>query len=278
LRTWFGVQTASVLAVIAVALFIGAGLLVQDHPVEWNYAPDLLEMSVVIGSSAGDIVVVIPADLPNEDAPIAIVAGDHVTVRKVPHEELSGLIVLDRGLIVLERVPDRLARLPQPDLVIGRYSLFGEIPLGLPADCGDCEGWVVVDDRGLRRELDGIAGMLGLEMADDNPPPGASAELRRPISLTSDRRNGSLEFLTLYGRGFNRGRLTVEVRLGDVVLARRDAAEPGGWQTVVFEVPAGEGTVDLVVAVVAEPGIEDGWDWGRASGVLVRHVDLGGDS
>ncbi len=67
----------------------------------------------------------------------------------------------------------------------------------------------------------------------------------------------------------------MEVTLDEEILVRRDVAEPGGWQTVTFEVPAGEGAVDLVVAVVAEGGIERTWGWGRASGVLVRNVDLG---
>ncbi len=242
---------------------------------EWNYPADLLEVSALIAASDGDLAVVLPADLPNEDAPIAVTAGSAATVTVAAPEELAGLIGSDGGRIVIERIPARIAVLPQPDLMVGRYLLFGEMPPSLPSGCGDCDGWVLVDELGQRRLLRGVYGMLGVEMTGDNPPSGARAELSRRLIMGTVPRRGSLEFLTLYGRGFNPGRLTVEVTIDGQVLVRRDASELGGWQNVKFEVPAGEGAVDLVVTVVAEDGIERTWGWGRASGVLIRHVDLG---
>ncbi|MGZ5384975.1 MAG: hypothetical protein ACXWH0_13450, partial [Acidimicrobiia bacterium] len=86
---------------------------------------------------------------------------------------------------------------------------------------------------------------------------------------------GDVELRWLYGHGFNAGRINVEVRVDGETIFTRDVASPSRWVRVPFTIPAGTGTALVEVVVVAQPGIEQGWGWGRASTVLVRAVEIG---
>ena len=66
--------------------------------------------------------------------------------------------------------------------------------------------------------------------------------------------------------------MSIVVSLDDMVLSTSDIGDPSRWQTVEFDVPAGTSPHQLSVSVVALPGIEAGWGWGTASGVLVREL------
>lgn len=279
LRERLGSRPAAALFGTAVGLFIGTAFLRVDPPTEWNYPPDLLETAVVLAEMKGTVDVLMPSDLPNEDAPLAITGGARVGVFAVSPEALAGVVDAGSGVVAVERIPARVARLPDPDLIIGRYHLYGSVAPNAGQDrCGHCDDWLLVDEHGDSRPLEPVHGVLALEFTDDNPAPGVKAELRRTLSLGPTRRIGSIEVLALYGRGFNPGRLAVEVMLSGQVLHTRDASTPGGWQAVSFDIPAGEGSLDLVVTVSASEDIEQTWGWGRASGVLVRNVDLGTSS
>ena len=62
------------------------------------------------------------------------------------------------------------------------------------------------------------------------------------------------------------------VTLDDVVVHESDIGDPSRWTRVGFSIPAGAQPHQLSVSVVALPGIETGWGWGTASGVLVREL------
>ena len=66
--------------------------------------------------------------------------------------------------------------------------------------------------------------------------------------------------------------MSIVVTLDDVVVHESDIGDPSRWMRVEFDLPAGAGPHQLSVSVVALPGIESGWGWGTASGVLVREL------
>ena len=79
----------------------------------------------------------------------------------------------------------------------------------------------------------------------------------------------------MWGHGFNRGRMSIQVMLDDALVFESDIGDPSRWRSVDFTIPAGTEPSELSVSVVALPGIEAGWGWGTASGVLVRSLTVG---
>ena len=60
--------------------------------------------------------------------------------------------------------------------------------------------------------------------------------------------------------------------LDETLVFEGDIGDPSRWRRVDFDIPAGTAPSRLSVSVVALPGIEAGWGWGTASGVLVRSL------
>ena len=95
---------------------------------------------------------------------------------------------------------------------------------------------------------------------------------QRSVPRSDRRQRGSLSIRWIYGHGFNRGRILVEVRVDGQVVLQQDVAEPSRWQRVTFEIPAGTGSSTVSVAVRASERIEKGWKWGRASTVVAKDL------
>ncbi|MGZ5383462.1 MAG: hypothetical protein ACXWH0_05675 [Acidimicrobiia bacterium] len=249
----------------------------SDRPEEWTFAPDLLELSVALAGSGSPLEVFIPADLSNEDAPISVLGSGRVHVTTIGSDDVAAAIADDTPhRVVVDRFPERLRRLPVPNQTIGRFGVFATdtAPLsGFRSECGDCRGWQQTDEFGITTPAAADSPMLALQFTGVEARPGNVARLTRVV--TSDGGTGSLELIPLYGRGFNLGRLTVEVRLGDQLIYQVDSAEPGGWRSIEIPLPDGCTREELSIAVIASETIEPTWGWGRASDLLVRSVDLG---
>ena len=249
----------------------------SDRPEEWTYSPDLLELSVALSRQGQHLEVSIPRDLSNEDAPISVLGASRINVTTIGEDEVAGAIARqDPDRLVVDRFPERLHGLPAPDRFVGRYGVFGAVAEQLDdfrSECGDCQGWQHIDEFGNATPTPAGSPLLALEFTGVEARQGDNARLTRQV--TSERGPGSLELIPLYGRGFNMGRLTVEVRLGDLLIYQEDAAEPGGWRRIDIPLLGGRIAEELSIAVVASETVEPGWGWGRASDLLVRSVDLG---
>ena len=113
---------------------------------------------------------------------------------------------------------------------------------------------------------------MPLEFDGDDPDAGQEALVWVEVPRTGEMRRARLELRSLYGHGFNPGRLELLVRVDDTVVFSRDIAAPSRWLTVGFPIAPGAGMVRVEVVVRALPGIETGWMWGRASTVLIRSL------
>ncbi len=254
-------------ALAALAIAVGA-IRTADAPGEWTHAPDLLELNATLGRAAavGDLGIALGAGMEIDAVPIATQNGDRV--------QLTGPAEAD---IVVERLPARVGEIAaEPDAVIGRYHLYGEAARRLDVDtatCG-CEGWVVRDDTGDETAV--AAGpYMALEFAADDPPAGSQVVARRTVAQAGEPQVLGARLRWLYGQGFNVGRFHVEVRVdGEAVFTGR-VGERSRWIDVEYAIPAGDGESVVEIAVVAQPGIEPGWGWGRNSAVLVTAAGAG---
>lgn len=256
-----------------------AGYQIVNRPVEWTHAPDLLTLAeglgevssqdrpLVIGLGPGTGVDVTPLKVRNgSDVIVAMVDADGLTA---PGEGPEGIDVW------IERLPARVQSAEvTPDAVVGRFYLYGARAVGINLDPmvgGD--GWMRQNEDGSISPVP-TSPYVGLEFLGEDPWPGAEALVRRSISRAGTIRSGRLELRSLYGHGFNAGRILVEVRVDGLVILQRDISERSQWLLVPFTIPAGSGNSNIEVAVVALDGIEVGWDWGRASTVLVRALEI----
>jgi hypothetical protein len=177
------------------------------------------------------------------------------------------------GDVSIERAPDRILEFGLVDSpAIGRYRLAGPDAeeFRMPA-CAGCDGWIWIDEGGHERALEG-GPYLGFQFVSEDPLPGERTSITKTIGPSDQDRSGSVDLRGLWGHGFNRGRMSIVVTLNDTVLSESDIGEPSRWRTVGFDIPAGTEPHQLSVSVVALPGIEAGWGWGTASGVLVREM------
>lgn len=247
----------------------------SDRPVEWAFAPDLLALGTALGDLAGatePVRVAISAAVVHEHIPLSVQNGSQVQVVVASGDVATVPSGID---ILIERIPERIRQIPaEPATVIGRYHLYGPKAHLVPVETGECgcDAWTFHDEEGTATKV-APGPFLALEFVTDDPHPGAEAYLRTPIPRRATPTTGSVEFRWLYGHGFNKGRITVEVRVDGTAVFSRDIATPSRWTTVEFAVPAGPGTSTLDVAIVAQPGIETGWAWGRASTVMVRSLE-----
>jgi hypothetical protein len=267
---------------VAVAVMVAAAgvtlVRIADRPVEWTHPPDLLaladDLDEIAPSTADPLVVGLGPGMGIDRVPLAVANGERVTVVEAP--DASAAAPPPGVEVWVERLPERvLATTVEADAVVGRYHLYGAAADDLPAPTEPCcAGWSYVTETGVIVPVV-PSEYMGLEFLGDDPPPGSEARLTTGIDRGDAPRAGTLRVRWLYGHGFNEGRIDLVVRLDGVALFRTDIAAMNRWVDVGFEVPAGSGTSLLEVAVVALPGIEPGWGWGRASTVLVESVDLG---
>ena len=259
--------TAGVVGAVALAAFR-----LPHVPEEWTAAPDLLALTEALGEVADPddpLTVIVGEGMQSDVVMLEIRNGDalHVVVPGSPTDPAS----LGPGEILLERLPQRLDAIGAPATTqVGRYAVYGETSAALAA-CPGCTGWTYRSETGSEQAID-AGGYVPLEFVGDDPAPGSEAVVW--IDLASPGATAVLELRSLYGHGFNPGRLELQVRSDGVVVFRRDIAEPSRWLTVHVSLPTGSDPVRLEVVVVAQPGIEIGWGWGRASTVLIRSLTV----
>jgi hypothetical protein len=258
---------AVALVVVAVAVTV---IRIQDRPEEWTHAPDLLALNEQIGvvGAAGQIEVVAGPATETDHIPLFVQNGDRVALSVTGD---ATAVPGASGDVWLERSPSRILEF---DLnaapTIGRYRLAGPGAgeFQLPP-CTGCEGWTWVDEGGNEWPLQNSP-YLGFQFVTNDPVEGERTSITTTIEPSDGARSGSIDVRGLWGHGFNRGRMSIVVTLDDTVLSTSDIGDPSRWRTVEFDLPAGSEPHVLSVSVVALPGIESGWAWGTASGVLVR--------
>lgn len=245
---------------------------IVDRPVEWTHPPDLLTLNDALGSAArdhGPLLVQVGPGMEIDLTPMRVQNGSNLRVVPGDPDRGPGEIPTDVDLWV-ERLPERVKG-TTAGAVIGRYRLYGPgvEQLGRLEPMPGGDGWVYRSERGETSPIP-PGPFVGLEFAGDDPPPGSEASIRRTVEKSTLELDGSLELRSMYGHGYNTGRISVLVRLDEVTIHRHDIADPSQWTEVRFVVPAGTGISTIDVVVAAEPGIEAGWGWGRVSTVLVR--------
>jgi hypothetical protein len=258
-------------AIIVVAVVI-TGVRMQDRPEEWTHAPDLLALNEQIGLVAvpGVREVVAGPDTETDHIPLNVQNGDRVAL-SVTSDPTA--IPGQAGDVRLERSPSRILEFDLNNApAIGRYRLAGPRAeeFRLPP-CTGCEGWRWIDEGGNERPLEG-GPYLGFQFVTNDPLAGERTAIATTIPPSEQARSGRVDLRGLWGHGFNRGRMSIVVALDDTVLSTTDIGDPSRWRTVEFDIPAGAEAHVLSVSVVALPGIEAGWGWGTASGVLVREL------
>jgi hypothetical protein len=223
----------------------------------------------VVGA-AGQIAVVAGPETETDHIPLFVQNGDRLALSVTSDlTAVPGAV----GDVWIERSPSRILEF---DLnaapTIGRYRLAGPRADGfrLPP-CTGCEGWIWVDEGGHERPLEDSP-YLGFQFVTEDPVAGERTAITTTITPSDQERSGSVNLRGLWGHGFNRGRMSIMVALDDVVVHESDIGDPSRWTLVDFDIPAGSEPHQLSVSVVALPGIEAGWGWGTASGVLVREL------
>ena len=243
------------------------------RPEEWTHAPDLLEVSTLLGDVArcrpGPLRVLLGEGLELDHMPLRIQNGRRVGLVRMPRGAGVDVPAAD---VRIERLPSRVRELPlAPTLVIGRYHLYGAVPA--PRG-GDALGtWRRLDEQGIATTVTPVR-MVGLEFTGDDPPPRSRASVERAIPRLDRPQRGSLAVRWTYGHGFNLGRIAVLVQVDGREIFRTDIGTPSRWQRVTFEIPAGVGTSTVTVVTQAGQYVETGWKWGRASTVLVKELVL----
>ncbi|MDH3306678.1 MAG: hypothetical protein OEO77_04060 [Acidimicrobiia bacterium] len=267
--------TGAGLAVLALGV---SGFRTLDRPVEWTHAPDLLALTEVLGEAG------------TGDDPLTIVLGDGLTIESIPltiqngnrtrFYTAAGLGLNDPDQLPsdadlwIERLPGPIADAGEPaDAAIGRYHLWWDGQSRIEPGADESDGWTYTSETGATTTPTSSV-YVPLEFFSDDPPPGSRAALSRHIPRGSSPAEGSIRLRWLYGHGFNAGRMTVEVVVDGLRVWSTDISASSRWTDVTFTIPAGTDTSTLEVAVVAQPGIESGWAWGRASTVLVDEVSF----
>jgi len=260
---------AAAVAAAAIAATL-TGWRIADRPVEWTHPPDLLALTESLGAVAtldSPVTIVVGPGMDNDLIPLVVRNGDRVIVASDPAVPITGP-TLDDDTMWVERLPARIADIAMtPTATIGRYAVYGG--RGLPVTvCPGCDGWTLHDELGTERSIP-AGPYVPLEFTGDDPPPGTEAMVWRTSPVIG---TGRIELRWLYGRGFNRGRIEVQVRVDGAIAMRRDIADHDQWISVEFDVPTPGARIEVVV--VALPGIEAGWAWGRASTVMIRSFEV----
>jgi len=261
------------------AIFIAVALIVtvvrlQDRPEEWTHAPDLLALNEHMGDATqfDPIAVVAGQGMGSDLVPIDIQNGFRVGV------EIAGDEFPESGSdadLWVERNPARIIDFGiEGAPTVGRFRVSGPFSdeLRLPT-CPGCEGWEWVDESGAERPIRG-GPYVGFEFVTDDPMPGQRTGAVKALHQAAHPQRGSVDLRWLYGHGFNLGRMNVVVTLDSVTIFETDVGSPSRWTRVEFDIPQGDGISQLRIEVVALPAIEQGWEWGRASSVLIRELTV----
>ncbi len=265
------------MAPVALSVFVGVAVIwaasrYPHTPEEWTVAPDLLTVAAALGKDADPadpLTVVVGEGMENDVTALVIRNGGalHVVVAGSSADPTR----LAPGEILLERIPARIAaNQAEPAARIGRYALYGMAAPEVPP-CPGCTGWTHRDETGAVSQVI-TGGYVPLEFLGNDPVPGAETTVW--IDVMAPGATAVLEVRSLYGHGFNPGRLDLQVRRDGELILQRDIAEHSRWITVDIPLPADQAAVRIEVAVVARPGIETGWGWGRASTVLIRSLTV----
>jgi hypothetical protein len=261
---------ATVLAVVIATV----GIL--DRPRLWAPPPDFLTLGDrfgVITSGDDPLRVVIGPGMLYE--PVELAAWHGAGVRVTVDGDAGVPAAIPDGVdLWVERLPERIALHPDgAAAVIGTYAVFGPAaPLVAGGPCAGCDDWTLRDELGTDSPV--VPGpFVAVRFTSDDPPPGSEAVVYRDLVPAAGERSGSVELQWLYGtNGLNAGRVRVEVRVDGALIWSKDIGEPRRWVRIPFTVPAAGARIE--VAVVAQPGIEQGWEWGRASAVLIRRFQV----
>jgi hypothetical protein len=269
-------RPAAVAALIA-ALAV-TGIRLADRPVEWTHPPDLLTLTAALGrlgTSADPIRVTAGPGMVNDLLPLTVRNGKAVIVVDGSALPPPGPGGVAPGELWIERLPERIAAAgAAPAATIGRYVVYGQVTVDT-STCPGCSGWTLTDETGTERPV--VAGpYVPLEFTSDDPAAGAEAVVSIVVPRLPEAQAAVIEMRPTYGHGFNLGRIEVQVRVDGFVVMRRDIAARSRWLTVRMTLPAGGGDTRIEVAVVALPGIETDWEWGRASTVLIRTLRITG--
>ena len=269
-RPW---RARPALAALLLVLLLAETTRGLGHPPdEWTHAPDLLEVSTLLGDWARTrstpLRVLHGEGFENDLLPLQVQNGWRVTLAPAPPGHTRH--VPPTADLRIEKLPARIQALSlQPGTIVGRYHLYGAVPT--PRDRETLGEWRRVDENGHATTMR-PSRFVGLELTSDNPPPGAEAFVERIVPRRDRPQRGSLALRWMYGHGFNLGRMTVEVRVDGRVIFHTDIGAPSRWKTAGFEIPAGIGSSTVTVAVRTSDRLrfEPTWSWGRSSTVIVK--------
>jgi hypothetical protein len=150
--------------------------------------------------------------------------------------------------------------------------VYADIPVAVEV-CGGCRGWTLTDESGSVTAIP-EGPFVALQFSATDPAAGSVATVSHQIARTPDQQVAVVELRSLYGHGFNFGRVEVQVSLDGRIVFSRDLAERSHWLDISVPVEPGDGEARLTVSVTALPAIEPAWAWGPASTVLIRSLQV----
>jgi hypothetical protein len=244
---------------------------ILDRPRLWAPPPDFLTLADRLGdlgSSSDPFLVGFGEGMPYEPVELQAWHGDRIRVSVD-----SGFGLPGTTDIRIEHLPERIDMYENTGVVIGTYAVFGHAAPRLAGEpCTGCDGWISLDERADTSSVT-PGPYIAVRFTGDDPGPGDEALIYKDIAPAAGEREGSIRLRWLYGTlGLNTGRIRVELRLDGGTVWSEDIAAPRRWVRIPFVVTAAGARIE--VAVVAQPGIEEGWEWGRASAVLIGELKL----
>lgn len=264
----------AVVALTAVFLIVTAVRII-DRPLEWTHSPDLLTVAETLGdlgTSDDPLTIVVGPGFDSEPLPLLIRSGDRIRLVISSEMPLTGPTMGPR-MVWLEKLPTRTAAIDRvPAATIGRYRVYADIPVAVEV-CGGCRGWTLTDENGSVTAIP-EGPFVALQFSATDPAAGSVATVSHQIARTPDQQVAVVELRSLYGHGFNFGRVEVQVSLDGRIVFSRDLAERSHWLDISVPVEPGDGEARLTVSVTALPAIEPAWAWGPASTVLIRSLQV----